>query len=78
MIQKFIKLKKNILDQDHGKCITTHKINNLTLDNFAAISKEVNLASKNDIADFVKNRFYDQAINLTKTVALNKRKLVDC
>ena len=41
--------KNKITDHDHAKYITTHEFNKLTSDNFAT-----NLASKIDIANFVK------------------------
>ena len=34
--QKLVKLKKKILDHDHGKYITTEELNKLMIDNFAA------------------------------------------
>ena len=41
-------------DHDHDKYITTQKSNKLTSENFTARLKQANLASKNDIANFVK------------------------
>ena len=38
---------------DHSKCITTPEFNKLTTENFTARLAETNLASKNDIANFV-------------------------
>ena len=40
-------------DDDHNKYITIQESNKLTLDIFAARLSRVNLASKNDIANFV-------------------------
>ena len=34
--QKLVKLKKKVLDHDHGKYITTEELNKLMVDNFAA------------------------------------------
>ena len=39
---------------DHDKYITTQEFNKLTSENFTARLKQTNLASKNDIANFVK------------------------
>ena len=41
-------------DLGHDKHITTQKFNKLIKENFTARSKQVNLASKNDIDNFVK------------------------
>ena len=41
---------------DLGKYITTLEFNKLTVESFIARLKEVNLATKGDIADFVKNK----------------------
>ena len=51
---KISEIEKKILDDDHGEYITTQEFNKSTADNFAARLKQANLASKNDIADFVK------------------------
>ena len=54
--KKFLKLKKKKkFDHNHKKYITTQKFNKITTDNFAAKLKQANLASKNNIGDFVKN-----------------------
>ena len=44
----------NISDLDHDKYVTTPEFNNMTAENFAAILAQANLASKNDIGNFVK------------------------
>ena len=44
-------------DHDHDKYITTQEFNNLTSESFTARLKQANLASKNYISNFVKNRF---------------------
>ena len=46
MTQKLMKLKKKILDHDHGKYITTQVFNKLTADNFAAKLKQANSVPK--------------------------------
>ena len=43
-------------DHDHDKYITTQEFNKLTSENFVARRKQANLASKNDIANFVKTQ----------------------
>ena len=47
---------KNKITPDHNrdKYITAQEVNKLTTENFTAKPKEANLASKNDIANFVK------------------------
>ena len=48
--------KKKTNDHDHGKYITTQKVNKLTSDNFTVRLRQSNLASKNDIADLKKRK----------------------
>ena len=50
---KISKIEKKI-NHDHDNYITTQEFNKLTSDNFTAKIKQVNLARKNGIADFVK------------------------
>ena len=65
--------KLKILDHDHDICVTTEKCNELTSVNFDERSKQANLPSKNDIADFVKKRdFNDKLKNINKKVISNK------
>ena len=54
--QKLVKLKTKLLlaDHDHDKYITTQELNKLTFENFAARLTQTYLASKNDIASFIK------------------------
>ena len=48
-------------------------MDNFTSDNFAARLKQANLASKNDITDFVKKTDFDDKLkNLNKKVTSNK------
>ena len=49
---KIIKIEKKI--HDHDKYITVPEFNNLTKENFAERLEQANLASKNDIAEFIK------------------------
>lgn len=47
--------EKKITDHDHNNnYVTTQKLNQLTKENFAKILKNVNLANKNDITNFLK------------------------
>ena len=57
LTQSLMKSKKKDTDHDHGIYIITQELNKLTADNFAARLKQANLASKNDIANFVKKEF---------------------
>ena len=81
-----ILLKKTDFDTKIGKSgekitynntyITIQDFNKLTSDNFKARLKGVKLATKNDIADFVKNTNLDdkQKKKINKKVVLNKTK----
>ena len=52
---KISEIEKKFTDHDHSnKCITTQEFNKLTSENFAPRLAQPNLASKDDIADFVK------------------------
>ena len=56
-----------MLDHVHDKYITTQEFNKLTVENFAAKLKQANLASKNDIADFIKQTDFDKKLrNMSK------------
>ena len=44
---------KITIDHDHNKHITTQECNKLTSESFTARLKQANLASQNDIANFV-------------------------
>ena len=77
IIQKIVEIERNITDYAHDKYITTPELNKLTAENFAARLAQVNLASKNDIANFVnKTDFDDKLKNLNKKVTSNKTKYV--
>ena len=47
---------------DHDKYITTPEFNKLTKENFDERLKQENLASKNDITDFIKNTGFDETL----------------
>ena len=49
-------------DHDHDKDNITQELNKLTSENFTARLKQANLASKSDIANFVKNRNFDNKL----------------
>ena len=49
-------IEKKILDHDHDTYIATQEFNKLTLENFDERWIKANLASKYDIADFVKKK----------------------
>ena len=59
-------------DHDHDKYITSQVLNKLTSENFTTILKQANLASRNDIANFAKERDFD---NKLKDVTSNKTEL---
>ena len=62
-------------DHDHDKYITTQEFVKLTSENFAAKLAQANLASENDIANFVKKADFDGEFkNLNKNVTSNKTK----
>ena len=66
-----------ILDHDHAKYIITQEFNKLTEDNFVAKLAQAKLATKDGIADFVKETdFYQKIKNLNKKVISNKTKHV--
>ena len=55
--------EKKITDHDHDKYITIAEFNKLTAENFAVTLKQTNLASKNDIANFVNNTDFDNKLS---------------
>ena len=72
---KIYEIEKKITDHDHDKCITTQEFNKLTSDYFTARLAQANLASKKDIANFVKKTDFDDKLkNLNKKVTSNKKK----
>ena len=61
-------------DHDHGKYVTTQEFNKLTSENFTATLAQSNLASKSDIANFIKNTDFDDELKtLNKNVTSNKK-----
>ena len=64
---------KITVDHDNDKQITTQVFNQLILENFTArLAQITNLASKNNVANFVKKTDFD---NKLKNVTSNKNKL---
>ena len=56
--RKINEIEKKITDCNHGKYITTPELNESTLEDFAARLAQAKLATKDDIADFVKKIFW--------------------
>ena len=63
-------MRKNITHHDHDKFSTIQEINKLKAENVAARLTQANLASKYDIADFIKKTDFDD--NYKKIIILNK------
>ena len=60
---------------NHDKCVTTQEFNKLTAENVAARLKQTKLASKDDIADFVKNTYFDEKLtNINKKSCFKSKK----
>ena len=60
---------------NHSKYITTPKFNKLAAENFTARLKQANVATKADIADFLKRKdFVDKLKKINKRVTSNKSK----
>ena len=77
MTHKLADIEKKTLDHDHGKYITKQEFNNMMADNFAARLAQAKLATKDDIADFVKQTDFDNKLkNINKKVTSNKTKHV--
>ena len=72
MTHKISDIENKITDHDHDKYITTQEFNKLTSEDFTARPKQANLASKNDIASFVKKTNFDNKLN---NVTSNKNEL---
>ena len=56
---KISKIENKFPDYDHDKYITTPEFNKLTAENVNARLAQANLASKNDIANFIKKTDFD-------------------
>ena len=69
---KINKIEKKITDHNHDKYITTPEFNRFTAEIFYLRLKRTNIASKGDIANFVKKTDFD---NKLKDVISNKNEL---
>ena len=79
MTRKSVKLKKIYIDHDHSNnYITAQSFNKLTSEIFVARLAQANLASKNNIADFLeKTDFDNKQKKLNKKVTWNKTRHVN-
>ena len=69
------KIKKKNSDHNYDKYITNLEFIKLTAENFPARLAQANLASKSDIANFVKKTDFDDKLkNVNKKVTSNKTK----
>ena len=67
--------EKEITDHYHDKYITAPEFNRLTAKNYAARLKQVNLATKSDIANYVNKTDFDEKLKgLNKEIGSNKTK----
>ena len=72
---KVREIEKKNTDHVHDKYITASEFNKLTAENFAVRLTHENLASKNDITNFVNRTDFDDKLkNLKKKVTSNKTK----
>ena len=69
---KLLKLLKLLIMNMINILLATQEFNKLTSEKFTARLKQANLASKSDIANFIKNTDFD---NKLKDVTLNKNEL---
>ena len=73
---KISEIGKKITDHNHDKYITAPDFNKFRAEVFAAGLKQVNLGSKNDIANFVKNTDFDFKVkHLNKKLLQIKKKM---
>ena len=69
-------VNKTTTDFDHDKYITGQEFNKLTVEGFTARLAQANLASKSDIANFVKMTGFDDKVKkINKIVTSNKNEL---
>ena len=59
---KIKEIEKKITDYNHDKYITTPEFNKLIAENFVARLSQANLATKNDIANFVNKTDFDEKL----------------
>ena len=63
---------ENEITTDHDKYITTQEFNKSTSETFTVRFTEANLASKNDIANFVKKTDFDEKLKYFNKNELNE------
>ena len=68
--QKLVKLRRKLL-VNYDKYITTPGFKKLTTENFDARLAQVNLASKNNIANFIRNEDLDDKLKLLNKLSKN-------
>ena len=62
LLTKIAKNERKLLDHNHDKYINTQESNKLTSANFSNRLKQGKLATKNEIADFVKGADFDEKL----------------
>ena len=74
---KVSEIEKKITDDDHDKYITSPEFNKLIAECFATRLKQANLASKNDVTNFVnKTNFDNKLLSFNERINSNKTKHV--
>ena len=68
-----MEIENEINDHNHDKYVTTQEFNELTSGNLAAILKQANLASKTDIANFIKKTYFDENIKNSNRSKIKRR-----
>ena len=68
---KINEIEKKITDHNHDKYITTPEFNMVTAEIFALRLKRANLASKTDIANFVKKTDLDNQLKILNQITMN-------
>ena len=76
---KITEIEKKNFDHNHrNRYITTQEFNKLIRENFAARFKKANLGTKSDIADLLKDKYFDNKLEkMNKNVTSNKIKHVE-
>ena len=70
---KINEIENKIIDHDHDEYITTPEFNKLTSQNFIARLAQTNLASKSDIATFVKKTDFDDKLKQLNKKAISSK-----
>ena len=75
---KITETEKKTFDHNHNHNITTQEFNKLMRETFAARLKTASLGTKSDIADLLKDKYFDNKLeNMDKNVTSNKIKHVE-